>query len=687
MPTLYHIYQIGDDWMCSETGYVEDIHFWVSWKEDIVPQNLDIEFHVRIFSDIPAADSYTGYSMPGTLLWQSTFAPGSYVYEEVFEHPQGWLRPIPPNAGHSLWDHEICYKVDILNIPDPFLQTEGTVYWLVLSADMSETVPQIGWKTSLDHFNDVAVWYNPPSAWGWQPLLDPITQHGLSLAFVINGTPVPPTFDLIVVASPDYAGTVSGGGSYMAGEIVQLTAVAQEGWTFDNWTDDEGNVISIIDIFDYTMPAHDIILTANFTAAAFVVYCPDDVTVDNDPGVCHATNVDLGEPSIEESFEIVEMYNNAPDEFPVGTTIVTWTLINEFGVTSTCDQLIDVIDVEPPEIHNMSEDITADNDPGACGAHIYWELPTAEDNCEVESIESSHEPGDFFVVGDTDIVYTATDVHGNTSTSGFRIEIIDVEPPEIEDIDDIDVLAAQGASGANAYWDTPEITDNCTVASVEASHNSGDFFPIGETMVTYTATDPSGNQAQQSFTITVKVSTIPDFLHLDGLNISQDDGPQCFEAAVAIYMMNSIVESGAEVNLVAGEYIRILPETHIQHGSKFMALIDLDGTFCGYIKTLPAIEEPDVITVEAPERTREAGLFFKVYPNPTHDRFTVELFHYEAGKPVTIEVYSMLGERILHEILPADRQHMFSLEAQHPGLYLVRVLQGDRTGVERLILR
>ncbi len=382
MPTLQHIYQIGDDWLCSETGYVEDIHFWVSWKEDIVPQNLDIEFHVKIFSDIPAGENATGYSMPGTILWQRAFAPGSYVYEEVFEHPQGWLNPFVSDAEYALWDHNTCYKVNILNIPDPFIQEAGTVYWLVIAANMSETLPQIGWKTSLDHFNDVAVWYNPFTVWGWEILIDPVTQHDLSLAFVINGSPL--------------------------------------------------------------------------------------------------------------------------------------------------------------------------------------------------------------------------------------------EEPEI-----------------------------------------------------------------------------PDFLTIDDI-IVPAELDTCFNAQKTIYVHNLEILDGGRADLIAGESIIFYPGAKVHHGGEMWARITKDGTFCGYFDRHFLATEPDVDhrpTTSASEVLindevqEQPEAFFKVYPNPTRDRFTVELLHYEPGKPVTIEVYSVLGERILYDMVPADQQHMFSLEAQHPGLYLVRVLQGERTGVERLILR
>jgi hypothetical protein len=765
LPEIELITDIADDWMCSESGYVEDIHFWISWNGDAVPQDFNVDFNIRIYDDIPAGESPTEYSMPGNMLWQKSFNPGSYTYEFVFEHPQGWFNPFVPEPVHIPWDHMNCYRIDIVDIPEPFEQEEGIVYWLVISANAPDPDLQAGWKTSPDHFNDIAVWFNTSTAHGWQPLFDPITQEALSMSFVINGNPVPPTYNLIVVSEPTYAGVVLGGGNVLPGTIVTLTAIANEGWGFENWTDDEGNVISIIDIFDYTMPESDITLTANFTPSAFVVYCPDDIETVNDPGACFATNIDLGEPTIEESFGINEIYNNAPDEFPVGTTIVTWTLINEFGMTSTCDQLITVIDVEDPEIDDMEdigtsndpgdcgatvsweppaitdncevesvssnfepgdffpvgetdvfyevtdvhgnmsssgfritvidvedpeiddmEDLHRDNDPGACGANVYWEPPEVTDNCEVESVSSNFEPGDFFPVGETDVFYEVTDVHGNMSSSGFRITVIDVEDPEIDDMEDIGTSNDPGDCGATVSWEPPAITDNCEVESVSSNFEPGDFFPVGETPVTYTATDVHGNTSTKGFLVTVidvEPPEIPDDLELDDMIISEEDGAQCFEALYNIYMSNTIVASGAEVTLVAGTSIHLLPHTHIHQGALFNARIDVDGTFCGN----DIIIHDEVITdIEpTPQQIRERVSFFRVYPNPTDGIFTLELLTDVDTGSIQVEVFALHGTRVLHQELPAQQLHLVDLTHFQPGMYIIRVSVGDHSGFERLI--
>jgi len=70
-------------------------------------------------------------------------------------------------------------------------------------------------------------------------------------------------FQLDLEAAPSNAGIVSGAGQYEAGEDVNISATANPGWEFVNWTDDDG-IVSTVASFTYTMPAQDVTLTATF---------------------------------------------------------------------------------------------------------------------------------------------------------------------------------------------------------------------------------------------------------------------------------------------------------------------------------------------------------------------------------------------------------------------------------------
>lgn len=69
---------------------------------------------------------------------------------------------------------------------------------------------------------------------------------------------------LTLNAHPYSAGTVSGQGQYPYGTEVTLNATPNQGYSFINWTDEQGNFISNNSNYIYTMPAGSITLTANF---------------------------------------------------------------------------------------------------------------------------------------------------------------------------------------------------------------------------------------------------------------------------------------------------------------------------------------------------------------------------------------------------------------------------------------
>ncbi|GEM_PF-1602951 len=78
------------------------------------------------------------------------------------------------------------------------------------------------------------------------------------------GTVTPDTFTLTLLVNPEDAGVVTGAGDYEAGEEVSVTAAANPGWEFVNWTDLDDNVVSTEPDNLIMMPAEDLTLIANF---------------------------------------------------------------------------------------------------------------------------------------------------------------------------------------------------------------------------------------------------------------------------------------------------------------------------------------------------------------------------------------------------------------------------------------
>jgi len=174
----------ADDWKCTATGTVDDIHFWYSWLGDKVGtiDNIHASIHSNVAADDPT-NPYD-YSIPGELLWERDFGPDEFSLCYWGSGDQGFM--MPGAGGGVPNDHEMIFQCDIVNIPDPFPQEKGKIYWLDLSIKIRDPLgTHIGWKTSQDHFEDDAVYYGGPA--GWQEWIDPVTGDSLDLAFVITG--------------------------------------------------------------------------------------------------------------------------------------------------------------------------------------------------------------------------------------------------------------------------------------------------------------------------------------------------------------------------------------------------------------------------------------------------------------------------------------------------------------------
>lgn len=224
---------LADDFRCSETGPITNIHFWGSYNGDIEIPNPT--FSLVIYSDVPAGVEGIDYSRPGEVLWE-TYMPATMtrVYadqlQEQFYDPNMDVGGFEPPFNGIVGQDTMCWQFNF-DIPEPeaFFQEEGQIYWLgikhttdvdndgsVTSADLSllaDFVPgMFGWKTSQDHFNDDAVWTDVntfaaiphvlpqdpfpgsnPTIWNElrYPIGHPFEGQSMDLSFVIEGVPRP----------------------------------------------------------------------------------------------------------------------------------------------------------------------------------------------------------------------------------------------------------------------------------------------------------------------------------------------------------------------------------------------------------------------------------------------------------------------------------------------------------------
>ncbi|MEM9917484.1 MAG: HYR domain-containing protein [Bacteroidota bacterium] len=206
--------------------------------------------------------------------------------------------------------------------------------------------------------------------------------------------------------------------------------------------------------------------------------------------------------------------HNPGDTLNEGTTRVVCLVVDMAGNTNRCEFDLEVRDTTPPVANSCPPNVVVSVDEGRCTANVTWDQPIFSDNCTSPTLSSTHPSGFDFPLGSTTVTYTATDASGNTATCSFDVTVSDDERPVvlcdsirvridgtvISDPGGIVLTATpdNNCQGIKISFTEPTATDNCdtNVIPVQTSSGpgNGDTFPEGETLITYTATDASGNE-------------------------------------------------------------------------------------------------------------------------------------------------------------------------------------------------
>jgi hypothetical protein len=173
-------------------------------------------------------------------------------------------------------------------------------------------------------------------------------------------------------------------------------------------------------------------------------------------------------------------------------------------------------------------------------------------------------------------------------------------------------------------------------------------------------------------------------IHLDNSTFSPPTDT-CMQALQNITLSDVVIETNARLELVAGDNIMILNATHVESGAYLRAYIDNTWLVCHQMQAmLAASDYIDEDTPEWPSAVSREN-YFTIYPNPTTGKFTFFLNEPLQEGLITIEIYSVSGDRIIHLELPGTKQYLFDLSAQRPGIYLIRVRKDNEVGVGKVI--
>ncbi|MCX6924976.1 MAG: HYR domain-containing protein, partial [Verrucomicrobia bacterium] len=228
------------------------------------------------------------------------------------------------------------------------------------------------------------------------------------------------------------------------------------------------------------------------------------------PGLCSASGVNLGTPTVSDNCGIKRVVNDAPAVFPKGITIVTWTVTDTSDNTATATQTVTVVDHEDPTITAPAA-VVVNADAGKnYASSVTLGSPETTDNCGVASVANN--APETFPQGDTTVTWTVTDTSGNKATATQTVTVADCEKPTITAPEDVLTVSDAGSCNATSVaLGNPATADNCDVLSTVNDHQAATF-PLGETLVTWTVTDASGNTATAVQKVTVLPSVSVTFL-------------------------------------------------------------------------------------------------------------------------------------------------------------------------------
>lgn len=436
--------------------------------EDLMGNRDTCTFTVTVNDNQPPSITCGGNQTIFTICPTVPLPNYSANWASIDENCPGFSVSQMPLAGTTLGD-----------IYDPGVPTNGSTFTVTL------TVTDAGGNTD-DCTFDVTIFDNDLPVPDVVPLLpvNPMTTLGTDCG----------SYEICAPTATKCNGDVVYGTTSLAGAIfdADLCGPGQPGYTITNpsfnailWTYDDGlgNIIT---------QTQQVNIFADTTAPT--LNCPDDITVDTDPGVCMTTGI--GGIAMTEIFPTIAPYLNGADAPSSGE------MIDNCGITA---------------IGWSSTSGSAANTNNA-GTGTYFK-------------------------GVNTITYTASDAAGNTSDCTFTVTVVDNEPPTMVCLGpDVYVYTGDGSdvAGDCAYTvagfalDPSMLDDNCPppfllTYSVSVLTGSGAVFTPGPMpnslagsefslpsptgfasfLVTWTLQDSSGNITNCMYTLFVEDGEAP----------------------------------------------------------------------------------------------------------------------------------------------------------------------------------
>lgn len=234
------------------------------------------------------------------------------------------------------------------------------------------------------------------------------------------------------------------------------------------------------------------------------ITCPSDQVVSINSNceylVPDVSGLIVGSDNCSALVEMMISQNPPAGSTQNGITPLLITLVDEQGNSISCSTNLIPDDLVAPSI--TCPNPAPVNVGTACDFTLpfYGSQAFVLDNCANFSILQSPIQGSVVNTGTNTITLTVLDAGGNSDQCTFDLVVFEIENPTI--------TCPSSISTCNPVvtYSNPMFSDNCAVSLIQTDGtglSSGMAFPVGITMLEYTAVDSSGNQQTCSFNVEI----------------------------------------------------------------------------------------------------------------------------------------------------------------------------------------
>ncbi len=275
----------------------------------------------------------------------------------------------------------------------------------------------------------------------------------------------------------------------------------------------------------------------------------------------------------------------------MGDNLVILTVTDVNGNTNSKTALVTVVDDLVPNV--VTENITVQLDASGQANITYFDVDKgSSDNCGIASRTLSYSSFDCSHVGENTILFTVTDVNGNTNSEIVMVTVVDDLAPSVLTQNITVQLDASGQASISANDINNGSSDNCRIISSSVSPSSFDCSNIGDNTVTLTIIDVNGNTSSQTATVTVEDHSDPVIVCQD-LTVQLVDGEaSILTSAILLNQSDNCGFQTVEANMINFDCNNVGSTIEVTH-----TIYDLSGNEASCTKNVTIVDEEAPIAI------------------------------------------------------------------------------------------